>query len=395
MRTKRAVGKPDTQQEKQAAGARRKALTAVAERFKSFRPARAVLTRVRAVPTCFVQFDHATKVGGLPIERFMLIHGPSSHGKTTASIGFMRSFLALDHFVLFVDAERTTPITWLEQMMGALTEHPHFFAQRPATYEDTVDAVRDFLTTLAAAREAGEVPTDTTALIVVDSLRKLVPANIMKKILKDDGKSGVDGMGGRAAQVKAAMNAAWLDELVPLLEQTQAGFLAIARETEDPNADQWAKKFGNDFKVGGGKAVYYDASLVMRVERASYVGEKGEDGGKGETYGERHRVTIRKTKVAGREDRQTTCYFSTSNGVLVPAGFDRARDVVELAEQFGIVEAKGGWLRWGAHKWNGRHQAVKKLAADPVTLGALELATRAEFEAKPPVEHDADGVVEK
>lgn len=389
MRTKR----PQDPTEEPQTGARRKSLAAVAKRFQSFRPAREVLSRVRAVPTCFIQFDHASKVGGLPIERFMLIHGPSSMGKTTACIGFMRSFLERDHFVLFVDAERTTPVTWLEQMMGAHADSPRFFALRPKTYEETVDSVREFLTTLKAARDAGEVPTDVAALVVVDSLRKLVPANIMKKILKDDGKSGVDGMGGRAAQVKAAMNAAWLDELVPLLEETQAGFLAIARETEDPNADMWAKKFGNDFKVGGGKAVYYDASLVMRVERASYVGEKGEDGARGETYGERHRVTIRKTKVAGREDRQTQCYFHTSNGVLVSVGFDRARDVLELAEKFEVVESKGGWLRWQKQKWQGAHAAVKKLTADPSMLTALELEVRAQFEVKPPTEFDEDGVV--
>ena len=58
------------------------ALAGVAGRFKKFRPAREVLTLVKAVPTRFPQFDHATRVGGLPIERFMLLHGPSNHGKT-------------------------------------------------------------------------------------------------------------------------------------------------------------------------------------------------------------------------------------------------------------------------------------------------------------------------
>jgi RecA/RadA recombinase len=382
------------QAEQAVAGDRRKAFAAVAERFKAFRPAREVLSRVRAVPTIFHQFDHATGVGGLPIERFMLLHGPSSHGKTTFAIGLMKSFLERDHFVLFIDAERTTPITWVDQMMGSeLASHPGFFAKRPKSYEETVDDVRAFAHTLAEARDAEEISPETSALIVVDSLRKLVPENIMKKIAKDDGKGGVDGMGGRAAQIKAAMNSAWLDELVPLLEDTGTGFIAIARETEDPAADVWAKRFGNDYKVGGGKAVYYDASLVMRVERAAYVGEKAEDGSRGETYGERHRVTIRKTKIAGREDRQTVCYFHTSNGVLVPTGFDTARDLVELAESFDIIESKGAWLKWGQHKWNGRHAAVKKLSAEPAQLAQLGEEVRAKFEQKAPIEIDEDGVV--
>ena len=199
-------------------------------------------------------------------------------------------------------------------------------------------------------------------------------------------------MGGRAAQIKAAMNAAWLDELVPMLEQTQSAFLAITRETDDPNANKFSNE---DFKVGGGKAIYYDSSLVMRVERASFVGEKYEEGSKKrpKVYGERHRITIRKTKVSGREDRQTVCYFHTSNGVLVPVGFDRARDVLELAETFGIVQQKGAWLHAKGAKWNGRHQAVKKLTEDVVMLANLEVAVREKFKEARPLEITSDGEV--
>src|SRR5205814_10673608 len=68
-----------------------------------------------AVPTRFIQFDHSTRVGGLPIERFMLMHGPSGLGKTEMAIGLEDSFLERDHFVFHVDSERTTPITWAEQ----------------------------------------------------------------------------------------------------------------------------------------------------------------------------------------------------------------------------------------------------------------------------------------
>ena len=64
----------------------------VAARFKGFQPAAEVLTKVRAVPTIFPQFDHATKVGGLPVERFMLVHGPSANGKSTMVLGLIRSF---------------------------------------------------------------------------------------------------------------------------------------------------------------------------------------------------------------------------------------------------------------------------------------------------------------
>jgi RecA/RadA recombinase len=367
-------------------------------RWGSIRPAVEVLRRVSAVPTCFAQFDHATEVGGLPIERFMLVHGPSAGGKTRFTLGLIGSFLARHHLALLVDAERTTPIDFAVATMGVHAQSPRFFAARPATFEATRAQVREFVTGVAAAREAGELPPDTSALVVVDSIRKLVPENILAKIVKETEKRGIDGMGGRAAQIKAAMNAAWMDELIPLLEDTRTAMVAIARETEDPDADQWSKKAGRNYKIGGGKALFYDASLVMRVELERYVSEKVskdeyEDGKRGAIFGERHRVTIRKTKVAGKEDRETVSWFHTSNGLLVPEGFDRARDIVDLGKRLDVIKTSGAWLSWGRTRWQGEHAAVKRLHAEPELLAGLEEAVRGAFAAKEPLTHDADGVV--
>jgi RecA/RadA recombinase len=372
-------------------------LRAVASKFTAFKPASQVFTRVEAVPTRFVQFDHGTGVGGLPTERVVLVHGPSGEGKTYCTIGLCDSYLQRDHFAALIDAERTTPITWLEQAMGERAKHPFFFGDRPTTYEETVAKVRDFANTLKRVREAGEVPPETRAILVVDSIRKLVPENIFARIMQTERKKGSkpDKVKDRSAQIKAAMNSWWMDELVPLLEQTKCTMVIIARETEDPEADMWAKASGNDYKIGGGKALFYDASLVLRVERDRYVQQKGEDESARPTvYGERHCLTIRKTKVSGREDKVTRTYFHTSNGVLVPAGFDRARDVLDLARRFNIVEGSGAWLKWGRKKWQGEHQAVKQLTADDDALTGLEIEVREQFRQNKPLEHNEDGVIE-
>lgn len=368
-------------------------MQSIASEFKSFRPASEVLSEVIAVPTVFPQLDFATRVGGIPTERVILLHGPSAEGKTFCTIGLCLSYLKRAHFAALIDAERTTPITWLRKAMGKHADHPFFFAKRPDTYESTVKDVRDFVNTLKKVRDAKRVPPETTALLVVDSIRKLVPEDIFKKIsgvskLKKGEKEKVRD---RSAQIKAAMNSAWMDELVPLLERTRTSMVIIAREMEDPDADKTRIRFtGPQFKVGGGRALFYDASLVLRVERASYVtkANEKEDGtpAKADVYGERHRVTIRKTKVAGQEDKQTVSYFHTSNGNLIPAGFDRARDVLELASRFDLLEKSGGWLKWGRNKWQGDHAAVKKLTATPLLLDELEEAVRAKFRAERPEE---------
>jgi RecA/RadA recombinase len=365
---------------------RLKGLAAVSKKFGAWKPARDVLVRVEAVPTIFCQFDHATRVGGMPLARFATVHGPSHHGKTAWVLGLGYSFLLRDHFFGYVDAERTTAIDWVEKLMGKCADHPGFVGSRPTSYEATVDSVREILTGIGEAREKGEVPKDTTGLVVVDSIRKLVPQKILDRLLKEGAegdKGSIDGFGGRAAQIKAALNASWLDEVTMLLEQTNTALIAIARETDDPNADANAVRYGTNWKVTGGKALIFDSSLVMRVTRDAWLRQGS--GPDAEIVGERHQVRIWKSKIAGKDDKHTDCNFSTSNGVLIPEGFDRARDVLELAQRFELVKSvgSGSWLSWNGQRWNGQHAAVRKLTGEPESLDELERQVRQKFGEKP------------
>lgn len=385
--------------------------------WKAFRPASQVLTAVKAVPTIFPGLDWATKVGGLPIERFTLAHGPSGEGKTKLTIGLLLSFLMRKHLACLIDAERTTPITWLKAAMGPYANSDGFFGHRPKTYEATVQYVREMLNTLRKLRDGGKLPNDTSMLIVVDSIRKLVPEDIFKRIMAG-AKAAEESLGGksgsgqgtnrnkkpervgrdRGSMIKAQMNSAWMDELIPLLEEAQAGMVVIARETMDPEASMSDKMWGNDFKVGGGSALYYDASLVLRVERQKLVTKERSDeekdaGVKATVYGERHRVTVRKSKVSGKEDAMTQFYFHDSNGVLIPVGFDRARDLLELGKKFGIVKTKASWLMWNGNKWQGEHKAIQKLTANVDLLGRFEHAVRDKFNTIQPIEFNSDGVI--
>jgi len=340
-------------------------MQSVAARFGAWRPAAQVLTRVSAVPTRFVQVDHATRVAGWPIERFATVHGPSNHGKTAFCHGLGLSFLERGHFYAFVDAEYTTPEDWLAKLMGEHSTHPGFVALRPKSFEETVDAVRAFCEQVAEARGKGEIEPDTSAVIVVDSMKKLSPQRLLDRIAKEgaEGKKGsVDGYGGRAAQFKAALISQWLDEMVPLLYHTRTSMVAITREADDPAADARDVQFDNAWKVQGGKSLVYEASLVVRVTRDSWLRESSDKDSR--IVGERHRARIWKTKVGGKDDKHTDAYFHTSNGVQTPEGFDRARDVLELAIASGLVEQAGAWYRWRDRKWNGEAKALHALTGD-------------------------------
>lgn len=376
---------------------RRKAITEIGSLFAGFKPASTVLTRVRAVPTCFVQLDHATRVGGWPTERFTLVHGPSSGGKTTFVLGLIRSFIEKGHYALFVDLERTTPEDWARAMLGEEQyTSKRFLAFKADTLEDTRDRVHDFLMMMIAAKDSGRLSKDASAIIVLDSIAKLVPRDQFETMLKEkagDGDSGMDGMKGRSAMRRAALVKAWLDELIPLLDKSGAVMVAIGRETEDPNADVWARKTGNDFKVGGGKHVVYDASIVARIELAGFVYDERK--GEKKVIAERHRVTIRKSKIGGKDGVSTVCFFFTRVGEGDATGFDWARDLVALGTKFGVIEKSGAWLSFGKERLgNGEHASVDALLESPELFARVDAAVRAKFRSVEPLEiNDATGEV--
>lgn len=341
------------------------AIGKVAGKMEAWRPGTEVLTRVTAQKTIFPAINRDTHVGGWPNQRITLVHGPSGHGKTSLLHGIGLSYLKGGHFYLFIDAEYTSPETWLRTLMLEQADNPGFRALRPTSYEQTTEAVRDAARMIVDAKKAGDLPPDVACFIVVDSIRKLVPEKLMKQLLKDEG--GIDGASGRAAMMKAALNAQWLDELVPLAHHANLSIAIIAREMEQAATQPWE----DDFKVAGGKALVFESSLVARVTRSGFV-YQGE-GKERVAVGERHAVRITKTKVAASDGKSTDSFFHTSNGKLVPEGFDRARDVIELGKRLGVIETRGSTLMYGATKLGqGDHQAVKKLTADEALFGEIE-----------------------
>lgn len=358
-----------------------KTIDALFGNIDSIKQAKEVLSSVRAVPTRFPIFNWGSKVGGLPLERFIVVHGPSSHGKTAFCHGLGESFIRRGHIYNLIDAEYTTPFEWTRSLMGDAADSSRFRAMRPKTYEETVMQTRLLLTNMIQMKKKGTLDKSIGCLIVVDSVRKLIPENILKKLSeslkKEELVGGVDGFSGRAAQIKAAMNAAWLDELVPMLAEAGATMIAIARESENTSTDL----FKTDWKMTGGKALEFDSSLIMRIERDAWIkrGDKEES----EILGERHRITIRKTKVGGKDGKGTIAYFHTANGVDAPEGFDKARDIFYLAKKFNIIKQSGAWyacdLNGQEYRWHGEQKVLETLREFQNISYMIEEQARAMF----------------
>lgn len=380
--------------------ARRKAIASVASRLQGWRPQAEVVREVVSIPTVFESYNLETEIGGHPTARTTLVHGPASNGKTQFALGIAASYLQADHFAAVLDAERTLTQSFVRSMVGPLADHPGFSALPVGTYEQARVEVRRYFETIAQAREKREIPEDVRALVVVDSLRKLMPAGLWETLTKEAKVAAeessteeqpkkrksrfvrekkqrhVDGFGGRAGQLRAAFNAAWMDELTPLLADTGGAVLIIGRESvEEEGQGPAAREVA---RPTGGSALIFEASLRLRCVASNVVEEGGEKGRVVEV-GQRVSLEFHKTKVARRREFLPTAFFHVSNGRACPEGFDFARDLFWVGQELGLVEVRGSFYRFdGKQIGQGEKAAHRKLVEDAKLMAALRSAIRAE-----------------
>lgn len=332
---------------------------------KGWQKAADAFDKIVAVSTIFPDFNRATRVGGLPVNRMHTIHGETHGGKTAFVIGLLKSFLDGGHVAGYVDAEHSTPQEFLAELVGELQRQPNFFGKRPRTYEDTIDAVDEFLEMMSDLRKKNP---NIYSICVIDSINKLTPEREMRNVLKDGGEEVSKGHGGR---YRAAVNQAWLNHLSPLLTAAGCAMVFIAQERDAGDGELWEADGGVQIK--GGQALKFDASMLIRVSKSMATRDTttASDKSKGVVVGFAHRVRIYKSKVSHMDGAYSDCVFHFSNGKLTPAGFDLARDAVTTARALGLVKSSGSWMSWQKRRWQGMQKAVQWLGRNPNVLQEL------------------------
>ena len=323
------------------------------------------LDRIKSVATVFVDFNRASRVGGLPVARMHTVHGPTFGGKTGYTLGLIKSFLDGGHYAALIDAEHSTPQEFAAELLGDLEQHPKFFAKRPSTYEDTIEAVDNFLEMVADVRKKSP---ETCSIVVVDSINKLTPERELRNIIKGGGEEVSKGHGGR---YRAAVNQGWLNHLTPRLSSAACAMVFIVQE-RDEDDNEFSPQGAVALK--GGKALQFDASMLIRVSKAlpmRDVSAATKELPKGPIVAFQHRVRIWKSKVGHLDGSYSDCVYHFSNGTQTPAGFDLQRDAIHVGKNLGLVKLSGSWLSWNKRRWQGELRAAQWLAEHPDVLREL------------------------
>ncbi len=315
----------------------------------------------RVVPTELVSFNRATTVGGAPISCVWLVHGPESGGKTALTCALIKAFQQAGGIAAFVDAEHSADTKrWFPQL-GVDTSRCIYIGRTddeaekvPLTYEETVEECEGLLHRYQVGKKKGTIAPRTPMLIVVDSVSRLVPKDVMTKVgAKGKGKGG-DVLRSGIGRLQAMMNRGWLSSLGPKVGDDDIAFVVIAHEFEQEDYTA--------VSVRGGKSLKYDAMMQLRVLFANKVTDKSADDAP--MVGKRHRIMFLKNKH-GPAFREAVFYTSNGKGIC-PPGFDKPREIIHEAVRAGLIDggdAESGRLKLYAGTrvdWDG---ATYKLAS--------------------------------
>ena len=312
-------------------------LSAIKKRFGEgaiMRLGEAQNLQVVVIPSGSLSLDIALGVGGLPRGRVVEIYGPESSGKTTLCLHAIANAQRDGGLCAFIDMEHALDPTYAAQLG---VDVDNLFVSQPDTGEQALEITEAL------------VRSGTIDMVVVDSVAALVP------------RAEIEGeMGDSHPGLQARLMSQALRKLSGVIKQTNT--LVIF-------TNQLRYKigvmFGNPETTSGGNALKFYASIRLDIRRIQSIKVGGD------VIGNRTRVKVKKNKVAPPFKE---CEFD----IMYNEGISYAGDVLDLAVEYGIVDKRGAYFRYGEQLLGqGRENAKAALQEAPALLVELDDQIRA------------------
>jgi recombination protein RecA len=283
---------------------------------------------VEVIPTGSLALDMALGIGGLPRGRIVEIYGPESSGKTTLTLHAIAEAQARGGVCAFIDAEHALDTTYASRLGVKLDD---LLVSQPDCGEQALE-ITDTL-----------VRTGAVDMIVIDSVAALTP------------RAEIEGeMGDHHMALQARLMSQALRKLTAAAARTKTIVVFI---------NQLRLKvgvvFGNPETTTGGNALKFYSSVRLDIRRKKTI-KQGD-----EVIGSLTRVKVVKNKMAPP--------FREANfEILYGTGVNRMAELVDSAEDMGVVERSGAWYSYkGVKLGHGRDKAMAHLKDNPSM--ALEL----------------------
>jgi recombination protein RecA len=291
---------------------------------------------VEIIPSGSLGLDIAIGVGGIPRGRITEIYGPESSGKTTLCLHVISEAQKRGGICAFVDMEHALDPRYAE-MIGV--DIDTLYVTQPDTGEQALEITESL------------VRSGALDVIVVDSVAALVP------------RAEIEGeMGDSHVGLQARLMSQALRKLAGAVKQSNVVLIFTNQLREKVGV-----MFGSPETTSGGRALKFYASVRLDIRRTQSIKSGGDN------IGNRTSVKIKKNKVAPpfRE-----CEFD----IMFNEGISKVGEIVDLAEQVGIIEKRGAFYRYReAMIGQGRENTKLFLRDNPALSDELEGLVREFF----------------
>jgi RecA/RadA recombinase len=284
--------------------------------------------------------------GGVPVGRLTEIAGPPSAGKTAIATNVMVGVQKRGGIAIFMDHEKSFDIE-LAKSFGLSDHADQWVYQRPDTYEESWDRVKDILYMargITVHKKEGfliygepMISFDIPIVVVFDSLASMTPQEKFAKRSEDQGM--------RDKLALASATSSTFDVMSTIAEKTNVSFIFLNQIRTKPGV-----MYGDNTETPGGNAPEFYCSVRIRLGRSILWDDTTKT-----KYGQKIGCEVVKNKVTrpfGKTDWEFTFEDNGKGKFQVTAG------VIEELCKLGLMDQSGAWISWDGKKWNSRKQLV-------------------------------------
>jgi len=294
-----------------------------------------VIEGIKVIPTGSIGLDMALGVGGLPRGRIVEIYGPEASGKTTLTLHVIAEAQKTGGTAAFIDVEHALDPLWAKKIGVKLND---LLISQPDTAEQALEIAETLI------RSGG------VDVIVLDSVAALVPK------AEIEGEMGQSMMGVQARLMSQAM-------------RKLAGVISKSKTTmifTNQIRMKIGVMFGNPETTPGGLALKFYSSVRLDVRKIGTIKDN-----KGTAIGGKHRVRVKKNKVAPPFQEAEFDIMGAENGI------SKSGELLDLAVSMEIVTKSGSFFKYGGKMLGqGRESAKGFLTDNSKIAGEIETKIR-------------------
>ncbi|MFW6048541.1 MAG: recombinase RecA [Candidatus Bipolaricaulota bacterium] len=259
---------------------------------------------VDVIPSGSLALDIALGAGGVPRGRIVEIFGKESSGKTTLALHMLAEVHNNDGAAAFVDAEHALDPKYSSQIGIDLDR---LLLSQPNSGEEALEITEKLI-------RSGALD-----MVVIDSVAALVPQAEL------EGEMGDSQVGLQARLMSQAMR-----KLAGAISQSRTTVVFTNQIRSKINNSPW----GPSTTTSGGRALKFYSSLRLNIYITKTLDKDGEKVGNAIT------VKVVKNKVAPP-------FKEAHFDIIYGEGISRPRELINLGEEYDIVERSGSWYSYG------------------------------------------------